>query len=305
MKPILYKNIALLISLLFCLAAPLHSQEDARYAHFYENRMFYNPAGMTGDNLFRLSFTDREQWWGSEMKNTRPSYRLLSASQFLPRYNMGVGLSVSQWNHNVVNNLSVKASYSYHLQIDHFNFLSFGVNVGFFDNFVSGSVLPNGDYGVEIDKYVDQNMNIDLGLGIEYYNNEITAGVSVQHLPIKIGDNPAIMELHSYYYLSYDFELRMNWNLMPLLVLRQAGRTIDVDIGLRTYWKDIIYFGGTYSINEISFMAGVSLGKNFSIGYACDVNIGPLKSYKPSHEFMLIFKGDWVEKRKSRSYLRY
>lgn len=283
----------------FCLAAfsGLQAQEDAKFSQFYANKMFYNPAGMISDDLFRVSIVDKEQWWGSAQKGVRPSHRLLSVSQFFTQQNMGVALMVYQWQQNVVNNLAVKAAYSYHLQVNPESFISFGVNVGFFTNFIAKAITPSGTALPE--GYLDQNMNMDLGLGIEFYNEEITAGVSVQHIPIRIGENPMMLSLHSYYYFGYDFQLDENWSLFPMLVLRNASRSTDVDINLRAFYRDIVYFGGSYRLDAVAILAGVSIGKNFSLGYACDINLGAIKSYQPSHEFMLTYRGNLMKGKKS------
>ena len=86
-------------------AGRLQAQEAAQFSQFFVNRLFYNPAAINTDGLFRASLTDREQWWGTP---NHPSYRLLNTSYYFKDKNMGVGMSLHQWNANVENNVVFK-----------------------------------------------------------------------------------------------------------------------------------------------------------------------------------------------------
>lgn len=274
------------------------AQQDAQFSQFYANKLFYNPAGMIGDKLFRVSLTDREQWWGSA---GRPSYRTLNVSQFFPDQHMGIGLTVYQWNQNIENNILAKLAYSYHLQVGQEAFLSFGLSVGVIDRFISGVVTPGGEYGGSITGELnDFNPNLDLGFGLEFYTKELVAGVSVEHVPIRLGPNPSRLALHSYYYFGYNFRLTNNWSLFPLLVLRNGDGKTNVDINLRAFYRDIVNFGASYRIDAVALMAGVNLGKNFGLSYSYDINLGPTAQFKPSHELILSFRGCLLCKKKDQ-----
>lgn len=275
------------------------AQQDVQFTQFYANRMFYSPAAMVGtDQLFRVSLTDREQWWGSG--SDRPSYRTLNVSQFFTEQNMGIGLTVYEWNQNIETNLLAKLSYSYQLQVGREAWMSFGVNVGIMNGWYNDVVLPDGQGGGAVEDYLEASPNMDLGLGIEFYTKELVAGVSVQHLPIKIGANPMTMLFHSYYYFGYNAPLSENWSLFPMIMLRTAGKSTNLDVSLRAFYRDIINFGASYRLDAVALMAGVNLGKHFTLSYSCDVPIGQIRNRftKPSHELMLSFRGCIMCKKK-------
>lgn len=298
MKNIIRHFFGLVLLAAMAATCPLRAQEGAQFSQFFANRMFYNPAAMASDGLFRLSLTDREQYWGTP---DRPSYRLLNGSYFFDKQNMGVGITFHQWNANIENNVLFKASYMYRLQVGYDAFINFGVNAGVKHRFLSNGVLPSGD--VYVSDGEEFNPNLDMGLGIEFHTSNIVAGVSVQNLPIKIGDNPTFESLHSYYYFGYNFLLDENWALFPMVAMRMASASANVDVSLRASYRDVVHFGLAYRLDALVAMAGVSLGKNFSLSYAFDYNIGVTsRLYKPSHEIILTYRA--LFKRPDRPMLR-
>lgn len=282
-------EIALCLVLLFAgFVREAHAQQDVQFSQFYANRLFYNPAGMADDNLLRVSLTDREQYWGTS--NARSGYRLLNGSYFFEDQNMGVGLSIHQWNANIENNLVIKASYMYRLQVGYDAYVNFGISVGMIHRFLRDGWLPNGDRFIrtDADKF---NPNLDMGLGVEFHTSHILAGVAVQHLPIKLGDNPARAAVHSYYYFGYNFFLDEEWSLFPMLAVRMGDRRTNIDINLRAMYRDIVNFGVSYRLDALALMAGVNINRNFSLSYAFDINIGVTsKRFKPSHELILTYR---------------
>lgn len=247
----------------------------------------YNPAGIADDNLLHVSLTDREQYWGTSY---HPGYRLLNGTYFFDDQNMGVGLTFHQWNQNIENDLVIKASYMYRLQVGYDAYVNFGVSVGMIHRFLQEGYLPGGDRFVptDDDKF---NPNLDMGLGVEFHTSHILAGVAVQHLPIKLGDNPARAALHSYYYFGYNFFLDEEWSLFPMLALRMGDRRTNIDLNVSATYRDIVNFGVSYRLDALALMAGVNINKNFSLSYAFDINIGVTsKRYKPSHELVVTYR---------------
>lgn len=291
MKRILNISILVVLCGLMLGSKALRAQTDVQFSQFYANRLFYNPAAIQDDGLLRVSLTDREQYWGKDLP-TRPSYRLLNGSYFFDEQNMGIALNVHQWNANIENNLLFNLAYMYRLQVGQDAYINFGLNIGAQHRFLSQGYLPSGEIFVpDAEKF---NPNMDMGLGIEFHTTSILAGVSVQHLPIKIGDNPTFTALHSYYYFGYNFFLDENWSLFPIVAVRMAERQTNVDVSMRAVFKDILHFGLAYRLDALVGMAGVSLGKNFSLSYAFDWNIGRTnRLYKPSHELILTFRADF------------
>lgn len=286
------KKIIVMMGSLFALAGSVRGQQDAQFSQFYANRLFYSPAAIVGtDELFRVSLTDREQWWGGG--RDRPSYRMLNATQYFMGKKMGVGLTVYEWNQNVETNLLARLSYAYHLQVGQEAFFSFGVDAGVLHGFYKGLILPDGSSGVDVDKDMKTKPNLDLGLGVEFYTREIVAGVSVQHLPIRITKESKKLQLHAYYYFGYLGKINRNWALYPMLVMRMAGKSTNLDASLRVFYHDLIHFGASYRLDAVAIMAGVNIGPHFTFSYACDIPLGNIRHRftMPSHEFVLTYRG--------------
>ncbi len=287
MKRIVEFGFGLILLVALVPASRLRAQSDAQFSQFYANRLFYNPAGMADDNLLHVSLTDREQYWGTAH---HPGYRLLNGSYFFNDQNMGVGLTINQWNANIENDLTIKASYMYRLQVGYDAYVNFGVSVGMIHRFLRDGWLPDGSRFIvtDDDKF---NPNLDLGLGVEFHTSHILAGVAVQHMPIKLGDNPARTALHSYYYFGYNFFLDEEWSLFPMLALRMGDRCTNIDLNVRAMYRDLVNFGVSYRLDALALMAGVNINKNFSLSYAFDINIGVTsRRYKPSHELIVTYR---------------
>jgi hypothetical protein len=134
---------------------------------------------------------------------------------------------------------------------------------------------------------------------MEFYTNEIVAGVSVAHLPIRLSPQATMLDLHSYYYFGYSYKADENWTLLPMISLRMARHSTNVDVNLRAFYKQWVYFGASYRIDAASIMAGINLGPRFSIGYAIDLNLPGMDKYarlagkhlRPSHEIILSYRG--------------
>lgn len=287
MKKLIMAGMALL-----AMAGGARAQQDAQFSQFYANRLFYSPAAIVGtDELFRASLTDREQWWGGG--HDRPSYRLLNATQFFMGKKMGVGLTVYEWNQNVETDFLAKLSYAYHLQVGQEAFFSFGVDAGVVHGFYKNIILPDGSYGPAVDADLKTKPNLDLGLGVEFYTREIVAGVSVQHLPIRITKDAKKLQLHAYYYFGYLGKINRDWALYPMLVMRMAGRATNLDISMRVFYHDLLHFGVGYRLDAAVIMAGVNIGPHFTFSYACDIPLGNIRHRftMPSHEFVLTYRG--------------
>ena len=287
------KKLIIAVAALLALVGSGRAQQDGQFSQFYANRVFFTPAAIVGtDELFRASLTDREQWWGGGRKD-RPSYRTLNATQFFMGKKMGVGLTVYEWNQNVEVNLLAKLSYAYHLQVGQEAFMSFGLNAGVMQGWYKDLILPDGTRAPEVDAAVKTKPNLDLGLGVEFYTREIVAGVSVQHLPIRLSKESKMLALHAYYYFGYLNKINRDWSIYPMLMMRMAGRSANLDITLRAFYSDLLHFGAGYRLDAVVLMAGVNIGPHFTFSYSFDYPLSTIRNQfkMPSHEFVLSYRG--------------
>jgi hypothetical protein len=108
-----------------------------------------------------------------------------------------------------------------------------------------------------------------------------------------------MFDLHSYYYFGYSYRIDEDWTLLPMISLRLARRSTNVDINLRAFYRQWVYFGASYRIDAVSLMTGINLGPQISLGYALDLNLPGMDKYvrnagkqlRPSHEIILSYRG--------------
>ncbi len=258
----------------------IRGQNDPQLTQFAANKLFFNPAATSVDDLLHISLTDREQWMGFSN-----GYRtlMLNATQYLADYRSGVGVSVMSSKQNVENNLNFKLSYAYHLQVQESSFLAMGLSLGMLNTSITNGTKPDGSL-----INVKNAWNDDIGLGVEFYTPEFFVGVSVTHLPLYIAENEAQKNMHIYYYFSYFYEINQNWMIIPGFVVRNPSFITNFDANLRISYSDRFLLGASVRRDAFAILAGVSIGP-ITVGYSYDFNTGFMKSAGApgSHEITL------------------
>lgn len=281
----------IIIIIMIVLPLGIYAQNDAQFSQFHNAKLFYNPASINGqDALLNISILDREQWLGYA---GRPSYRMLNASYFFEDANMGAGLTVYDYMQNVEHVFNAKASYAYQVRVGFDSYVSMGISAGFIGRYINNIETPSDVQNVIRDNY----NNIDLGLGFEFVNPNITAGLSVTHLPIALGKTAYKATPHLYAYFGYNYYITDEWVLAPSLILRNSILSTNLDVNLQVKYLGIFSAGVGYRLDAVVFMAGVNLGRNFILSYSFDMGVGGMRNetnkgyVKPSHEFGLSYRG--------------
>lgn len=288
------------MSLLLLGTLGVKAQDDVQLSQFFANKLYYTPASIDGtDGKFRASLMDREQWTG--FGEGRPAYRMLNATQYFPEQKMGVGLSVSSFTQGIENIFNAKLAYAYHWQVEQHAFLSFGVSAGLLSTSFSEAVLPSGE---QLGRQ-KTTMDLDAGLGVEFYTKTISTGAAVNHLPFKLNNKSYQLRPHYYYYFSYNFYVDKDWSIIPTLVLRNSSVISNVDINLRGYYRGFLMGGVSYRTDAVVVMAGVNLFDAVSLSYSFDINSGLTKKngLGPTHEIVLSYRGYLFLKEKRAGYI--
>ncbi|MCL2412975.1 MAG: PorP/SprF family type IX secretion system membrane protein, partial [Bacteroidales bacterium] len=269
----------------------IFAQDDALFTQFYANRLYFNPAATGFSDKFLASLTYRSQWAGdrSLSRHERPSYMLFSAAQFFADQRSGVGLTVYNARQHVQNNLLIKASYAYHLQVDEEAWLAMGVNVGLLSRGIRNGQTAGGDL------INATNTMSDLGFGVEFYTPEITVGLSVQHIPAIIGSREERQHTHFYFYASYRYAIDDEWMVIPTVFLRNASFVTTVDAAVRVSYLNMFQLGVAWRRDAVALLFGISW-EDFSLGYSFDIHTGHIRGARPSHEIVLSYRTQLIQR---------
>ncbi len=162
-------------------------QQDPQFTQFLFNRMYLNPA-YTGINPDWMEATAiyRTQWLGYEPTfddGGAPTTQLVSFQMPLTKYNLGVGAYIMNDQLGPLRNFEANLSIAYHIQINSFSTLSFGIRGGIYNQSLDFSVLRFVDQDDPLNIGGQQNQSTsDYGFGIYYNSPTYFGGVSFNHL---------------------------------------------------------------------------------------------------------------------------
>jgi len=279
MKKILTLTIALLVF------GKVFAQDDALFTQFYANRLHFNPASTGASDLFSASLTYRSQWALDRTLSSRerPTYMMFNAAQFFADARSGVGLTVFNARQNVQNDLRIKASYAYHLQVDAEAWLAMGISVGLLTRGIRDGTMVDGGL-------INRTHHMsDLGLGVEFYTPEITVGLSSRYVPLIIGDRVERYHVHFYFYGSYRWAIDREWMIIPSVMLRNSSIVTTFDAAVRVSYLNMFQVGTAVRRDAVALLFGISW-EGFSLGYSFDIHTGHIRGTRPSHEVVLSYR---------------
>jgi type IX secretion system PorP/SprF family membrane protein len=271
------------------------AQDDVQLTQFYANKLYYNPAATGISDKLNASATYRAQWAGSPTlsRKARPNYILVNAAQYFADKRSGVGLTIYNASQHVNNNLQIKGTYAYHLQVQDEAWLAMGASLGLLHRSIKDGVTVGG-YEYHEGSYTMS----DLALGIEYYTPEISAGIAVQHIPVILGNKEMRQHTHWYYHASYIYEVDDEWRVIPSVFVRSSqGAVYNFDVSARVSYLNMFQLGLGLRKDAIAILAGFTFDDTFSFGYSFDIYTGQLNGARPSHEIVFSYKTQVLKKK--------
>ncbi len=98
---------------------------------------------------------------------------------------------------------------------------------------------------------------------------------------------------HIYILGSYKHKINSLLSLEPNIFVKAVeGAATQVDFGVKTQYKDLVWFGANYQLNNdlssLAVLLGYNINNRFNIGYSYGLPTSSYSSYySGSHEFML------------------
>lgn len=290
------------------------AQQDAQFSQYMFVNAHFNPAYTGINDQTEIVGIYRSQWTG--LKNTGgkdnfsgvPVTQFITASTKLKAINSGIGFNIVNDNLAAINNLYLKANYSYHLQLSEDLKLGIGIGVGYYNQRINTDLWNPIDINDTRLQAIAANPNqstVDFDAGLWLLSKKLSIGVSVAHLlQPQIFKQTAVTTIysstlhrHAYLFMQYKIALNENWNLVPSILLRsslKAWNNTQADITFLASYSDNKFWGGlSYRhFDAMIALVGLSFLKNNSlrIGYGFDLTIiGNSAKMGSSHELMASF----------------
>ena len=298
MKYIDYKKIKFCVIFLITNLASgtIYSQQDNSFSQYMFGHQILNPAYSGSRNITNITSLSRSQWTGFE---GAPLSQSISFNSPIGKRNLGIGVSAQADAIGPLTNTETSLDFSYHLKFsDDQNWLSLGLKFGAQNFLLDTQSLRFFDRD---DPSFNSNTKFipNIGFGLYYYTPKLYLGFSI---PRMIEDELSFVKRHLYFIGGGLISLKDNVQLKPSLLLKKtSGTVLAYDISLlmllnNSYWfgpqfKSKAAFGPQDQIldGSISFLTGINLNENISIGYAYGnaINLGTNNS--SSHELLLRF----------------
>lgn len=259
----------------------------------------FNPAAITQQAVVDASLFGRMQWVGFE---GAPKSAMLNVSGYLPEIKSGISGSVLGETFGQTFTLNAKLGYSYHVHLGKMNYLTFGLNAGFiFKSFAGNGVIveDGSDPYVDFENLSDFKPDVDFGIVLTL--RDFQFGLSVTHLTAWAYDRQKdyFAPQEAYYgFVQYKGDVTPDFGIDPYVCAYYSNGGFKFDALLNFRFLDVFWVGGGYRYSDAAFlMAGVKLGKNFSLGYSYDFGLGSLRSkHSGSHEVFLSLKFETTKK---------
>lgn len=269
-----------------------HAQQDPQFTMNMFNRLYANAGYAGSNNGICATAIHRQQWVGFA---GRPQSTMLNVDATVKALHGGVGLSVLYDVLGAQTNGGVKLSYAFRLALGP-GTLGIGVEGGVLFNTLDGSQLdPIQEGDPNIINGNSGGVAPDLGFGIYYHTDKLYAGISANHLigpTLEFEEGGTVSEFtiarHYYAMAGYTWDINPTWALNPSVFLKTDAASTQFDINLRALWKNMVWAGVSYRIDDaVGIMAGFQY-KDFRVGYAYDITTSGLNNFSSgSHEVML------------------
>jgi type IX secretion system PorP/SprF family membrane protein len=294
------------------------AQIEPQYSQYMYNKQLFNPAFAGSADAVQFNGLFRTQYVGLATKATETGY--IGFNMPIYAISSGIGLSATNDNIGYLRTTSVNIDYNYRKKFS-FGSLGIGINVGFMQSALQGSMLRTATGTYTGGAVVTQNdpdvpaTNVsgiapDFGAGIYLNNDRYFAGVAVDHIysivnmkniSIDYGRNLLIMG-------GYDFQAGKNFSIMPSLLLKTDLKQVQTDLSLTMKIHYNILTGialrgyDATSLDAVILYAGVQI-KAFRLVYSYDINTSYLNGFNSgTHEISVAYDLKLMKKATKTGY---
>tara|TARA_B100001778_G_C18550655_1_gene612891 strand:- start:35 stop:946 length:912 start_codon:yes stop_codon:yes gene_type:complete len=291
----------LLLAICFC--GSMYAQQLPQITQYMNNNYAINPAIAGMYDYYQVNTTIRNQWAGV---NDAPRTNVIS---IYGRHNKNIGLGGIIYNDvtGPTSRIGSAVSYTYKLSLNKKIDLSFALQGGFTQfkiikdlqtEHVNDPLLQGGDV---VRTLPDATFGINLS-GSNWYFGAALPQLLSSELNLMDDDVAKLYDQfssdgklarHIYILGSYKHNINSLLSLEPNIFVKAVeGAPTQVDFGVKTEYKDLVWFGTNYQVNNdlssLAILLGYNINNRFNIGYSYGLPTSSYSSYySGSHEFML------------------
>lgn len=291
----------LLLAICFC--GSMYAQQLPQITQYMNNNYAINPAIAGMYDYYQVNTTIRNQWAGV---NDAPRTNVIS---IYGRHNKNIGLGGIIYNDvtGPTSRIGSAVSYTYKLSLNKKIDLSFALQGGFTQfkiikdlqtEHVNDPLLQGGDV---VRTLPDATFGINLS-GSNWYFGAALPQLLSSELNLMDDDVAKLYDQYSsdgklarhiYILGSYKHNINSLLSLEPNIFVKAVeGAPTQVDFGVKTQYKDLVWFGTNYQVNNdlssLAILLGYNINNRFNIGYSYGLPTSSYSSYySGSHEFML------------------
>jgi type IX secretion system PorP/SprF family membrane protein len=302
---------AAIIAILFVLSGSvmLHAQQHPMYSQYTVDKFLVNPAVAGANGISTVNFLSRQQYVG--FKQAPRTFALTAQSRILEdSYIMrrlmlrkqgerksrsgrvGVGASIYNDRNGIVNRTGIQGTYAYHINFGNAWQLSMGLSVLGFQYRIDDQDVPVAEPDDPLLANSRKSFfSTDASAGVFATNGDLYGGIALTDL---LG---SALKLNRDLYFDYrtqrkftllagyQFSISNSLVLEPAVLVQGTITSFSIDLNARLFYMENYWAGISYrSNNSMVMMLGGRLDR-FYLGYAFDLDIGPVRTYTSgSHE---------------------
>ena len=286
-----------------CFCGSMYAQQLPQITQYMNNNYAINPAIAGMYDYYQVNTTIRNQWAGV---NDAPRTNVIS---IYGRHNKNIGLGGIIYNDvtGPTSRIGSAVSYTYKLSLNKKIDLSFALQGGFTQfkiikdlqtEHVNDPLLQGGDV---VRTLPDATFGINIS-GSNWYFGVALPQLLSSELNLMDDDVAKLYDQYSsdgklarhiYILGSYKHRINSLLSLEPNIFVKAVeGAPTQVDFGVKTEYKDLVWFGTNYQLNNdlssLAVLLGYNINNRFNIGYSYGLPTSSYSSYySGSHEFML------------------
>lgn len=292
-----------LISALWLMASIGFAQQLPLFSQYMLNDYFQNPAIAGSRPHFDVISANRLQWVG--ITDAPRTYALSMQGPIKPK-NMGVGGYLFTDVAGAMRRIGFSGSYAYHVKITEKVKISLSLSAGILQYAIDGSKLTLDNPGDYVFNGYQSKVVADLGTSFYLYGlpkengsgNWWLGGYVPQVFPAKLNlfETPTptgTLATHFYATGGYKLFISDEFSAEPSFLVKFVSPVpVQIDGGVRIFYKNKVWIGGTYRTNDaMSAMVGYTYKDNLTFGYSYDITTTGLKNYNDgTHELIIGLK---------------
>ncbi len=292
----------LVVSIL--LGSYVNAQQYPQFTQYTYNMNIINPAYAGVKNTLSLNVMGRTQWVGVE---GAPKTGTLGINAPLGHQrNFGIGFSAIYSELGPLKETHLYGDLAYKLNVSYDGVLSFGLKFGVSFQNLNQSILRFNSNENSSTNFMNTTHS-NLGFGLFFSEENFYVSLSVPSI-LNTNFFDTVSSFNSVTQVSrngtvflgsgYVFELSSTLKIKPALMLRYSSSVpFTTDISTTAFIDEMFELGVSYRFKEsVGVIAALNLNKNFRVGYSYDFSTGSVINSNGSHEIMLLYDIDLIER---------